>query len=238
WLLGDDDRMVRSAVGKMLQILSTASYDLVLVNGGRKTGEKALGRVREKLPSVYTDQNKLLIDLGWHSTWISCLIFGKKMIKEADFEKYFNTNFLQFSVIFNYLEGKQFRVYWQPEAMIYGLRRDLPAWISSMFEVFGVRWMKAINALPDSYSLSAKAACIRSHGVKSGLFSARKLLFFRLVGYYNLGLFNQYKNILPSLIGYPLWLAYIIAAFPIPKVVSRILREGLEEYLKRRKRIV
>ncbi|MEA3494397.1 MAG: glycosyltransferase family 2 protein [Candidatus Margulisiibacteriota bacterium] len=229
WLLGDDDRLTKNAIVEMLKILELNNYDMVVVNGGKKvraSAEKVRGRVSDLYESsAYSDRNKLLADLGWHMTWMSCLIFSSKMIREGRFEAFFDIHVPHFAVIFDYLSQGNKAVYWEAKPFIYGSSRDLSNWRDKAFEVFGRMWIDAVKELPADYTLEAKNACIKNHGIKGRLFSPITLIILRLLGYYDLSVYRESESHFARLTNLPKSIMWMIAIIPVPKVISHILRK-------------
>ncbi|NQT30054.1 MAG: glycosyltransferase family 2 protein [Candidatus Saganbacteria bacterium] len=230
WLLCDDNRLTPDAILKMLAILDEKDYALVVVNGGKLKGkmEEVSGRVQDHSSSlIFTDQNRLLAEIGWHMTWASCLVFSHKMIKEAEFDKYYDTNFLQHSVIFNYLAGREFKVLWLPDALVYNVDYEMPLWFPSVFDIWITRWSRAINDLPASYTPRAKARCLLDHGVKSRLFSLFYFVGFRLLNYYNFKLYLKHRPSFPKVTNLNNTLLLLIALLPIPFFAAQYFRRHL-----------
>jgi glycosyltransferase involved in cell wall biosynthesis len=221
WLLGDDDRLVPGAVKTVVQAITGQSFDLVVVNGGRRQKGGVLGRVAQPAKAkVYENPDELLTELGWHMTWMSCLIFSRQLITSGDFQRYFNSNFLQMLVIFNYLAGRMIRVLWQAQPLVYNNNYNPPAWYAEIFEIFGRKWSEQISNLPPSYSAQAKADCVKAHGVKSHLFSPFRLLLLRLLGHYNLKTYQQYGQLIPRLTDVSRGWFWLIAILPVPRSFS------------------
>ncbi len=229
WLLGDDDRITKNAIGEMITVLESADYDMVVVNGGKKLNslaERVEGRVNDlKNFSLYSDRNKLLSDLGWHMTWISCLIFNSKIIKNGEFEKFFNTEIPHFAVIFNYLSRSNILVAWEPKAFVYSSARDLACWYDKAFDVFGKMWFDTVKSLPNSYTEEAKNICIKNHGVKSRLFGLRFLIILRFLGYYDFSVYEKYKSYFIYITNLPQFVMLLIAIIPVPRFIAYKLRK-------------
>lgn len=161
-------------------------------------------------------------------TWMSCLIFSRRLITQAGFEKYYRTNFLQFATIFDYLAGKRISVYWESEPLVYGVGRSLPNWLGEVFEIFAKKWYDVIMSLPDNYGRASKLACIKAHGVKSELFSLKWLLGLRLFGYFNYRLYKGFRFYFPYVTDLTSGVVYLIAILPVPGFISSLLRENSE----------
>ena len=74
WLVGDGVRFNKKNLYDILDIIRENDYDALLLNYGSRVND---------IPScVYTDRNKLLRDLGWHSTQYSANIYSKDAFSE------------------------------------------------------------------------------------------------------------------------------------------------------------
>jgi len=232
WLLGDDDRIADGAITKLLSILYIGDHDMVIVNGGKNRNEKITGRVNDQPTKIFNDQNDLLASIGWHMTWMSCLVFSAKVINEANFEKFFDTNFLQFSVVFDTIAGKNISVYWESEPYVYGTSSNLPAWLDIVFKIFITRWHNALFVLPQSYTQSSKIKAQKDHGVNSRLFTLKNFVFFRIMGAYNLSVYNKYKQDFGFATNVPKIALFLIALMPVPRFLSVFLMKHETEIVK------
>lgn len=229
WLLGDDDRIEDGIIDKFMLLIKDHDYDAIIVNGGYQKKMEKISRVNNIPSKVYCDPNSLLSDLGWHMTWMSCLIFSRAMIDEVIHEKYYNTNFLQFAIIFDYLAGKKCSVYWLSEWCVYGASTGAAAWRKDTFKIFANSWYNVVSNLPQKYTSEVKRKCILDHGVKSNLFNFRSLKHLRGDNVLNLTVFRENIEYLPFTIKLPMAIVFIIAIFPIKfirfnRAISKFLK--------------
>lgn len=216
WLLSDDDRLCDGSLGRAMEIIREDAYDLIIFNGGELDPSKPFaGRVRDLPPGAYTDRNDLLADLGWHMTYISCLLFGRKLREGGNFARYYNSSLLQVGVIFDYFAGRDPLVYWESAPGVYGVPEGWPAWYSRTFEIWVESWCRVIGELSSTYSAEAKRTCIMAHGIKSGLF-ANLSTFKRLrrMGYYNLDVYRRYRDQFPLVTDIPLPILFCCTIWP------------------------
>lgn len=230
WLLGDDDRIEDGIIEKIMILINNYDYDAIIVNGGCLDKMKMISRVNDIPSQVYCNPNSLLADLGWHMTWMSCLIFSRKMIDEVVHKKYYDTNFLQFAIIFDYLADKNISVYWLSEVCVYGASKELPAWRKDTFKIFVNRWYHIVSNLPQTYVGEVKKKCILDHGVKSNLLGYRSLKRLRGENVLNLRIFRENIKYLPYTIKLPTAIVFIIAIFPIQFIqFNRAMRNFLKK---------
>lgn len=232
WLLGDDDIIHCEFIEEIIEALSRYQLDIMVVNG---YGGKSV-RVRDIASKFYEDRNLLLHDIGWHMQWMSCLIFSRKLIQEADFEKYKDTYLLQYGIIFDYLARKQHSLaYWNAHHIIEAagpeFENDLNAgWSDKTFLIFTKSWYDVIQAFPAVYTQAAKDKCILDHGEKSGLFRTRSLIRLSLHGDYSIKILRQYRAYIKKCLKQNWAILFLIAM--LPRVSSGIYMKVMKVYLR------
>lgn len=227
WLLSDDDLVLEDGIQTVLQVLSAGACDMLVVNAiqGHPSDPSAPIRVRSKLEHAYTDRNRALIDLGWHTTWISCLIFSRKMAKEGDFEKYFETNFVHFGTIFDFLSIKDVIVRWVQTPIVCCAVDAIAGYSEErMCELFAMHWSKVVLSLPEVYSREAKRACIKNHAMNVRVLTARWFLSARVRGHMDLQVYRQYAKYfkMAATASLPLILALCVTPRSVCKVVETL----------------
>jgi abequosyltransferase len=212
WLLGDTYKIPVNGLDYLGNLLSsqTAIYNLIVFNSG--------GRVKDILSQDYINPNKLLSDIGWHMTCISTLVYRVEILKEFDFIRYLNTNFIQTGIIFEYLSNHNFLVHWIGDfsvETIYleGLKKT--SWEDYVFEIWVERWPNFIFSLPPIFLLSSKMKACMDHGIKSKLFSMKNLLVMRFHNRLNFSVYKKYNHIMPLSIHHPRLLILFVSVFPI-----------------------
>lgn len=219
WLMGDKSRIRAGWIPKILEIIEHNSFDAIVVN---TEGQRVKG-----IPSqVYSDHNSLLVDLGWHMTLISSLIFSKSLISEIDFERYTNTNFMHVAGIFEGIAKRKFTILWINEPIILGpktLRRS--GWIKDSLKIFIEIWANSIFSLPPIYTIESKLKCIKDHGVKSQLFSFVRYCNLRALGYYNISHFIKYYYYFKYTTQVPRFVLLVLSLFPRTplQIIRRLL---------------
>lgn len=205
WLLSDDDRLIDGALERALEIIQNGVYDLIIFNGGKlEDGHLVRGRVRDIPSRAYFDRNELLADLGWHTTWMSGLLFGQGLREGGNFSSYYQSSLLQVGVIFNYFADREPAVYWEATPGFFDASNGWAAWYSRAFEICVDNWRRVIDGLPNSYSETAKRTCIKAHGMKSGIFATiSDFKRLRRMGYYNLDVYRRYRRTFPLITDIP-----------------------------------
>jgi abequosyltransferase len=215
WLLGDTYRIPDQSIDAFLQYVVKVAYDAVLFN--------VVDRVLNIEEQIYSDQNKLLADLGWHMTCLSTLVYSRNLLQNANFVRYRDTNFLQTGIIFEYLADKPFKVKWLPQHSVIGLKVTgvkKTSWESQTFEIWTKRWANFVFSLPPSYNLDSKLKCIMDHGKKSGIFTFSALKRLRKKNILNIKEYRRYSRYFPFTISIHRFFVRVIAS--LPRWFSRI----------------
>ncbi len=210
WLLGDDDRIIENSLINILEILNKNSYQLVVTNGCSEDGLR-LKNINQK-SLKYSEHNILLSELWYTMTWISTLIYSKEIIEESNFEKYYDTNFIQSAVIFDYLAKKtSFSVYWigTPSVIYPDEDKIVNHYTDKMLFLFIKCWTDVVLMLPDKYNIESKKRAIRSGG-----FNFRTLSYFALNGKFNFSEFLKYKNYFKYMSKVPIFLFLFLSISP------------------------
>lgn len=197
WLLSDDDLILEKGIDAVMALLDGSPCDLLVVNAiqGHSGDPLAPIRIRTTLPSVYTDRNMALTDLGWHTTWISCLVLSKRIAKNGDFDRYIGTHFVHFGTIFDALARNEIVVKWVQTPLVCFAEGAVAGYSeSNICELFAKHWAKIVLSLPEGYPLSSKKACIKNHSLHVGIFSATWFLSARVKGHVGLEVFKSYRN--------------------------------------------
>ena len=190
WFLGDDDMISAGGIDVVMEILQSGNYDLVVVNGDQAGRD----RVADIKSAVYTDRNRLLGELGWHMTWLSCIILSSDLIRRGQFDKYIGTYLVHVGTMFEYLADRDISVFWSDERMICGIEGNESSWTGDTFSIWIENWIKIISALPACYAEEAKLKCIKDHGPNSHVFSLKHLLGLRALNVYNFRIYEKYRQ--------------------------------------------
>ncbi|ARU49446.1 Abequosyltransferase RfbV [Sulfurospirillum diekertiae] len=114
WLLGDTYQIPSNGIEYFLRLFpENNKYEVIICN--------VENRVLNIPSQRYKNPNKLLNDLGWHLTCLSSLIYSSRLVAQADFERYYNTSFIQTGIIFEYIAEKNFTIYWSDSISVMGI---------------------------------------------------------------------------------------------------------------------
>lgn len=211
WLLGDTYRIQLESIDFLVNLLmdDAKNFDAFIFN--------VANRVVEIPDCEYCEKNRLLIDLGWHMTCMSSLVYNRKIISKANFNRYRDTNFIQTGIIFEYIEDKDFLIKWVHSQSVLKISLDgvvKSSWQSLTFNIWTEKWSNFICSLPPSYAFKAKILCIRNHGSKSGLFSFWNLLILRKDGVLNFDVYKEFSDFFPLTISINNFVVLIISLIP------------------------
>lgn len=216
WLLGDSYRILDQELPILLSILYEKVYDLVLVN--------SFDMINNIDNKEYDNTDLLIKELGWYLPQMSAYIYKKSFLIDADYEKFFNSNFVQMGIVFDKFRIGQTKVYWYKENSVFNTARKKNSWHNEFLQVFGKNWVEFVMSLPREISLETKLQCIRKHGEKHKLFSIVNLLNYREKGWLTSKVLIKYKPFLPFISMPPFWISYLISILPkkllsLPKVL-------------------
>lgn len=234
WLLGDTYKIPRDSIEYLLKtILNEFSiYDMFILNLANKLNIES---------QIYTNENKLLNELGAIMSCSAINIYKKNLINNADFKRYFKTNFIQTGIIFEYISNKKFQVKWLKEHSITSLSNEKlkkTNWSSSSkaFEIACKDWSNLVMSFPPSYKLENKMKCIMDFGKAnaSGVFTIKGLAFLRSKGLLNSVTLKKYKIFFPLTINYSFFIIFLISIFP--KSLIRLvytIKNNLKKLIKK-----
>lgn len=174
WLLSDSIVIHEDQTRSLIERLSkNEDYDFVVVGVRIRTNAYPD-------ETIYTDANELLKDIGWHMTTNQSLIYSDKVVSDLQFRRFYNSNFLQTGIIFEYIAGRNFSCLFYNVVKSDGLGLQKKGdWSGETLEYFCKRWFLFVMSLPVSYKIENKLTCIMAHGVKSSLFSKKNLVYLR-----------------------------------------------------------
>jgi glycosyltransferase involved in cell wall biosynthesis len=228
WLLSDKVRLADGSIKTIVALLDE-KYDAIAVNDN-------LNKVKGLATKLYQNPVLLLEELGWHLTQVGCLIVSKKIINNANYEKYQNTNFMQTAGLFEALTIHDTRVLWYNEPIIKRAHPDTYTnyWLNSVFPVFFDSWASAIMCLPSIYPVSSKLVCIKSHGVKTGLFSIKSFFLYRSLGLFNFRVYIKYRNMFPLFTNVHWLVLFFIANFPaLPIRLLKHMKKFISKFMNK-----
>lgn len=212
WLLGDTYQIQTDGITLLLKTISKKNYDAIVVD--------VMKRASDIPQQEYSNQNKLLSDLGWHMTCLASLIYSKQLISHGNFERYYHTYFIQIGIIFEHIAHKDFLIYWEKNISIQTLKPphilSKKGWYQKpiIFDIACTHWTNFIFSLPASYNLETKLKCVLDHGEKSKLFTLKNLIHLRAANILNYQSYKKYAHLFPLTIQHSKFIIFLIALFP------------------------
>lgn len=214
-IIGDSNYISKENLEDILNILKTKRYDILVLNSGR---------VKDiKINKEYINKQEFFEELTWHCTLIGSTIYKKEFLETAInrgiYEKYTGNDFFQLGIL---LEG----LYYKENCKAFFIQKkslipvEIPKesyWKKNTFKTFGEDWIEFIEILPQG--LKNKEEVIKSHGIKSGLFTRGGYLNLKKHKLLNKAKIVEYKNILSRIgeVGY----YEMIAILFIPRVIMK-----------------
>jgi len=206
WLLSDSSYFLKEDLEALLEVLAANDYDFVIL--GAKGRTEHLGPNR-----AYSNSDELLQELGWHMTFVTCLIYNDNCIRYLNFERYYHSRFLQTGVIFEYTAFRSCKALFLNSVKVKNFAvQKRGFWEPISFEVFAKDWYLFVMSLPLTYSFYAKRKCILSHGKR--FFTIRKLLLLRSKGYFSYSIFVKYYYFIRQTVPIPVMLSILISILP------------------------
>ena len=225
-IIGDSNYISKENLEDILNILKTKRYDILVLNSGR---------VKDiKTNKEYIDKQEFFEELTWHCTLIGSTIYKKKFLEMAInrgiYEKYTGDNFFQLGIL---LEGLYYKenckaFFIQKKSLIPVKIPKESYWRKNTFKTFGEDWREFIEMLPQD--LKNKEEVIKSHGIKSGLFSIKGFIYLREKNYFNLNFLKEEKKIILKLTNIPYIYLLIICLIPINVLkIGKKIKNGVKK---------
>jgi abequosyltransferase len=214
WLMGDTYSISIDLIKAVLsKIKKLNDLDFLVIN---------LEGMIKKIPSQsYTDQNRILSDLGGIMTCLSCLIFHEKIIKSNISEHNSNKHFIHLEIILRYISNKDFKAVWISNESVRSLKHPTIKKINwshkvDVLEIGFRKWVEFVSSLPPTFSTKDKSNCIRSFGKLSKLGTLRGFLLIRMRGNLTLESYIKYKTEIDLMRTIPIFLVRLIILIPSP----------------------
>ena len=187
WLMSDTCYV--EDVDSMLVDLQNGEYDGYIVNAPRYRGQF--------LPTQkihYSETISLMRDIGWHLSWISCMIYNEKLVNAMNFEHYKASSFNQTALMFETTAHRECNIVFNPNIIVYNLPSETKAsdWHNHIFDIMYRRWYLMIMSLPLYYPYEVKLKCIEDNARNSNVLKMRFLLKMYIEGRWNVG--DVYRN--------------------------------------------
>ena len=212
WLLGDTRHISFESLQRVLDVLSNAQHDALIL------------RCREEMPQKrieYSDINTLMSQQGWHITNNASCIIPKTFINPQLFHRYYGTTFLHMGIfVENLCMMEDFHVLYMGDVNITELEvknYKKTGWISHPFLNFGKLWYEFVMSLPNQIDIDIKQKVLLDHNIYTKLFALsdihRRILTYRET-YINS--YRENRKYIPFVVSQPIWLYdLLINAIPL-----------------------
>jgi len=116
--------------------------------------------------TVYNESISLMKEVGWHMTWISCMIYNERIIRTMNFDRYKDSSFNQTALMFETTANRTALFCFNPEIVVYSLPVIKESgWLYQEYDVMYRNWTLLIMSLPLYYPYDVKKRTVIS-GVK------------------------------------------------------------------------
>lgn len=153
WLMSDTCYV--TSIGSLIEDLQSREWDAYILND---PSTRAAFLPKEK--RVYTDPGELMSEIGWHLTWMSCMIYHQDTVNSFNFVRYKNSSFNQAALVFEPTANKQSVMCFDPAIVVWNLPVSKDSgWHYKVFDIMYRQWYLLVFALPLSYSYETKMKC-------------------------------------------------------------------------------
>jgi len=159
WLMSDACYV--DEMDGLIEDLSTSDYDGYILGAPYYRGRFLPNRRIE-----YCNSIDLMRDVGWHLSWISCMIYNERLIQKMDFRRYKNSSFNQTALMFDPTAYNKSTFVFNNRIIVKNITlQDYPimkesGWTYHVFDVMYRQWYLLIMSLPLYYPYETKIKCI------------------------------------------------------------------------------
>lgn len=165
WLMADMTYVADMDV--LLKDLSEDEFDLYIANANFFRADYLPNQVM-----LFDSSIDLMRTIGWHLTWISCMIYNSKLIDSMNFGRYRNSSFNQLAIVFETTANRKCKIKYNPRLLLDTIRMSKQSdWQDHIFVVFYKKLYNVLMSLPIYYPLEVKVACFQAHTRNCSLLS-------------------------------------------------------------------
>lgn len=161
WLMSDtcyvDD------IVDLMEVISDYDLDACIVTDPLWRKSRSWFLPKEMI--LYDNSIDVMQEMGWHLTWISCMIYNKRLVESFDFMRYKNSSFNQTALIFEPTANKICKICYNPKVTVSNLpsQGKESGWHYQVFDVMYRQWYLLIMSLPLYYPYEIKKKCIEDN---------------------------------------------------------------------------
>lgn len=179
WLMSDtcfvDD------LGPLMDDLISCDWDGYILNG-----DPGRARFLPQEKVIYEKSIPVMDEIGWHLTWISCMIYNERLINYLNFDRYKNSSFNQTALMFEPTANRDCKICFNPNIVVKNLPVEKESgWHYHVFDVLYRQWYLLIMSLPLYYTYETKKKCIVDAANKPTLLTLRFHAMRRIEGKWN-----------------------------------------------------
>jgi len=223
WYLGDSLYFREGTIEPLLRILAE-NPSLVFINAYVES---------EKYPTgIIQDPKAFLVDTLWYLTLSGATVYGPESLKSIRRREVCGPiymNFMQLGLILEYLSDHPSRPYWWGEKIIQFNKNKTSYWFKNVIKVFVVDWIRLVESF-DYFLIHEKNNIIKSHAIRTNLFSLPNLLNIRSKGGLSLGVCHRYRHAIKKASNSSIVLFVIVSM--IPKHLLKFLISSRKFYVR------
>lgn len=154
WLMSDTCFV--ECVDTLMSDLESEDLDGYIVNG-----DAYRAQYLPTQKTMYNDSISVMREVGWHLTWISCMIYHERLVNRLNFERYKNSSFNQTALMFEPTANRACKICFNPSIVVDNLPEEKESgWLYHVFDVMYRQWYLLIMSLPLYYPYEVKKKCI------------------------------------------------------------------------------
>ncbi len=170
WLLGDTRHISYEGLKSVLDVLSEAKHDALILRCRAEMSQKRM---------LYTNINALMNEQGWHITNNASCVIPKEFINPLLYHRHMGTTFLHMGLfVENLCQMEHFKVLYMGDVYITEL--NVPqfhkvGWTKHPFLNFGKLWYTFIMSLPNQIDVDIKHKVLLDHNKYTNIFALQNM---------------------------------------------------------------
>lgn len=179
WLMSDTCYV--EEIADLMSDLETTEWDGYILNDLPSRYSRARFLPKEK--TIYEESISVMRDIGWHLTWISCMIYNERLVNTLNFERYKASSFNQTALMFETTANRPCKIGFNPQVAVMNLPISKESgWHYHVFDVVYRQWYLLIMSLPIYYPYEVKHQCVIDSASKPIMLALRFHLKRRMEG--------------------------------------------------------
>lgn len=219
WLMSDPCYV--DNLDDLMTDLESKEWDVYVATDDRKVRSDRLPK--EKV--LYNESISVMKEIGWHLTWISCMIYNERLINSFNFLRYKDSCFNQTALLFEPTANRECAICFNPNLRVknVGVARE-SGWHYHVFDVLYRKWYLLVMSLPLYYPYEVKKKCIEDNHKNADVLFFRAHLLRRMSGKWNIWDLQQNKFFVKQAKG-DYYKLFVLGILP-PYLLRCIMRSG------------